>query len=329
MRRTALLIPSLLVFACSTEASDPPELTTLPVLTYNALTYNALTYNALSANARANPMMAKVPLDSNSYNGGVEELKGQLSDPTGRTQEFFHYLVTCALAPGQTVEYKDEIFGGTYDAVYEGQLGLCPSWHTDAASDMCRQVVSSCLIARQNAFGISVELSTRGHDGERNVLATDTAELDQFDWREGAFFGDVFGGLADGIDVHVDESGALKGDEFQVGEAMYTGMYACYSDVWSTPDAYMRDRICAGGGTNCVATSVGDCAGHPYLTPTYDRCKTTDDDPVAGDGDYQYCEDDSGLYWEHAITVWLDTPCDVVTGDNCGIVDGYSNDPAK
>lgn len=316
------------LLACSADESAAPELTTLPVLTYNALTYNALTYNALSANARANSLMPDVPLNTDSYNGGVEDLKYQLSDPSGRTQEFFHYLVTCALAPGQVVEYKDEIFGGTFSATYEGELGLCQSWYTGKASPECRQVVSSCLLARQNAFGVSVELSTRGHDGEHNVIPTDTAELDRFDWREGAFFGDVFGSLASGIDVHIDDAGNLKGDDFVIGESMYTRMYACYSDVWSTPDAYMMDRICAGGGTNCVATAVGDCYGNPSYTPNYYRCKYDDDDPVAGDGDYQYCEDNAGSLWENAVTVWLDKPCDIVTDpDHCG-TDGTGKDSA-
>jgi hypothetical protein len=313
--------------ACGAEVGDgeAPRLETIESMTYNSMTYNSMTYNALSANARANPVMPDVPLNSESYNGGVDELKGQLSDPTGRTQEFFHYLVTCALAPGQTVDYKDELFGGMYSATYEGQLGLCPRWHEDKASPECRQVVSSCLLARQNAFGVSVELSLRGHDGDANILPTDEEELKRFDWREGAFFGDVFGSLAPGIDVFIDDSGEVKGDQFIVGESMYTSMYACYSDVWSSPTAYMMDRICAGGGTNCVATSVGDCFGNPYYSPNYDRCKT-DDDLDPGDGDYQSCEDNLGSLWENALTVWLDEPCDVVTSpDACGTggSDGY------
>jgi hypothetical protein len=328
--RNAALVAALLVSGCATqvEGEDSPGLEQLDALTFNALTFNALTFNALSANARANPIMPDVPLDSDSYNGGIEDLKNQLSDPTGRTQEFFHYLVTCALEPGQTVDYKDELFGGLYSASYEGELGLCPSWHTGKASDACRQVVSSCLLSRQNAFGVSVQLSMRGHDGDTNVLKTEPDELKDFDWREGAFFGDVFGSLAQGIDVHVDDSGELKGDNFIVGESMYTRMYACYSDVWTLPDAYMQDRICAGGGTNCVATSVGDCYGHPTYTPNVWRCKTDDDEPEKDDGDYQYCEDNLGSAWENALTVWLDKPCDIVTSpDHCGVggADGYSD----
>lgn len=205
-----------------------------------------------------------------------------------------------------------------------------PCRYTDKASDECRQVVSSCLIARQNAFGVTVELSVRGHDGDRNVIPTDKVELERFDWREGAFFGDVFGSLASGIDVHVDGDGTVKGDNFVVGESMYTRMYACYSDVWNTPDAYMTDRICAGGGSNCVATSVGDCAGHPTYAPNYNRCKTDDDGPDWGDGDYQYCEDSLGWNWENALTVWLDKPCDIVSSDSCQVIGGDPNgEPQK
>lgn len=324
MRNEILAGMLVMSVACSADigGGSDVDLVDINVMTYNAMTYNAMTYNALSANATANKVMAEVPLSSESYNGGVEELKNQLSDPTGRTQEFFHYLVTCALEPGQRVEYKDEIHGGTFDATYDGQLGLCPDWHTDKPTDQCREVVSSCLLARQNAFGVSVALSMRGHAGSGDWLRTEEDEIKQFPWREGAFFGDVFGHLADGIDVHVDENGELVGDSFQIDDQpMYTNMYACYSDVWTTPEAYLHDRICAGGGVNCVAAQVGDCLGHPTYAPNMNRCATDDDGPEYGEGDYQFCEDHtgSGVIWENALTVWLEEPCAVVSEGNCDV----------
>jgi hypothetical protein len=302
-------------------------------LAYNALANNALAYNALSANAAANEVMVEVPLATDSYNGDVEELRNQLSDPTGRTQEFFRYLVSCALEPGQVVEYWDGISGGAFDATYEGEMGLCPDWNGDKPTDACRQVVSSCLLARQNAFGVSVQLSLRGHDGAMNWLETREDEIELFPWREGAFFGDVFGHLADGVDVHVDENGELLGDNFQIDDQpIYTNMFACYSDVWTSPEAYAQDRICAGGGVNCVAASVGDCYGHPTYSPTSDRCGVDDDGPEYGEGDYQFCADNtgSGQLWENALTVWLEDPCGVVSEGNCDVFgEGEFGDDGK
>jgi hypothetical protein len=269
-----------------------------------------MTHNALTANASAVPAMIENPLATESFDGSVSELKNQLSDDL--TQEFMHYLVGCALKPGQVVKYKDTLLGGIYDNHWEGELGLCTKWATDKASDECQQVVSACLLARVNAFGVTKPLSMRGHDADGSAIPLGPTEEGDFPWREGAFYGNVFdkAALHPDVNVFVGQNGEVQGRNFNVKGAIYRNMYACWSSIWSLPTAYEKDRICAGGGTNCAATAVGACRYHPTNGPTY-RCGTNDDAATGyGDQDYQVCLNKSATaYHKHAITVFLDDPC--------------------
>ena len=87
-----------------------------------------------------------------------------------------------------------------------------------------------------------------------------------------------------------------------------------------------KDRICAGGNTNCAATNVGACRYHQTFSPTF-RCAYHDDPATgAGDEDYQVCKDNTSpapQVWKNAITVFLKTPCSLYPkgqgGDACQV----------
>lgn len=163
MRLLQIALASLLLAtACGTE-EDEVESGEYPAISFNAISFNAISFNALSANAKANELMTKLPLATESYDfaTGAPELYFQLHDPL--TREFMSYLVSCALAPGQVVQWWDKLDGWAYYK-WEGSLGLCPSWATGPASQECQEIVSACLLARNNAFGKSVRLSFRGED---------------------------------------------------------------------------------------------------------------------------------------------------------------------
>jgi hypothetical protein len=311
------LLAAMLLFsgACAADIGDSsdPELDELEVMTLNAMTLNAMTLNALTANFEASQEMVVNPLATESYDGHVPALEYQLSDAL--TQEFMHYLVGCALKPGQVVEYKDVVFGGAYSNKWEGQLGLCPDWNYGPADQTCQEVVSACLLSRVNAFGVSVELSIRGHEADGSAIPLGPTEEYDFPWREGAFFGDVFdpAALADGVDIRVGKDGKVQGrDNVKVVGPIYKNMYACVSSVWNLPDAYAKDRVCAGGSTNCAAKNVGACRFHQTFAPNY-KCLLNDDPATgSGDKDYQACRDNMSptpVTWKHSLTVFLDNPC--------------------
>lgn len=457
VRRIGTYFFSLLLCGCAADIGEgtDPELDEAEGILYNGILYNGILYNSLTANAQANPVMAQVPLATESYDGRVPELKQQLSDSL--TQSFMGYLVSCALEPGQVVKYDEP----GWENQWEGAMGLCPDWNYGPASQECQEIVSSCLLARVNANGKAVEVSFRGHDGygleielgsevpsgdtyedktpvtalttecsvasssiwrecgwdhdfvgycgpgstvtvgagappasscasskigktydvgygtdsimrvcsgilgcktsdptfighadntcgtyqpsvtftcpssgyytvmtanrwSHRKVETATAanagymhasERQVFSWREGAFYGNLFGALHGQVDVHYDpQIGKVVGRQYVVEGAVYTNMWACYSNVWTYPDAYMKDRVCAGSATNCAATPVGACQYHATGSPTY-VCDYNDGDPVLGDSDYQGCKGKNGTYWKNAITTYLNDPCDVA-GDH-------------
>jgi hypothetical protein len=133
----------------------------------NSLTTQALVLNALSTNPTANHLLATGglaplfdPVAGNSY------LRLQLRDPDA--QSFMSYLVGCALPAGHHVLWKDPLTLTVRS--WEGQTGLCPQWKTGAPSQECKNRVSACLLARNNALGRRVELSLRGEDALQPTL---------------------------------------------------------------------------------------------------------------------------------------------------------------
>ncbi|WP_375768854.1 hypothetical protein NR798_45455 [Archangium gephyra] len=133
----------------------------------NSLTTQALVLNAISTNPTANTLVATGglaplfdPVTGNSY------LRLQLRDPDA--QSFMSYLVGCALPAGHNVLWKDPLTLAVRS--WEGKAGLCPQWETGAPSQVCKNRVSSCLLARNNALGRRVELSIRGEDALQPTL---------------------------------------------------------------------------------------------------------------------------------------------------------------
>ncbi|MBN1208995.1 MAG: hypothetical protein JXB05_29325 [Myxococcaceae bacterium] len=124
----------------------------------NSLTTQALIFNALSTNRVANQMLGSTPLTTLFNPPGDPYIQNQLRDPNA--QAFMPYLVSCALATGQNLAWRNPLTGT--NEVWRGKMGLCTEWATQPPSQACLERVSSCLLARNNAFGKRVELSARG-----------------------------------------------------------------------------------------------------------------------------------------------------------------------
>ncbi|WP_441285838.1 hypothetical protein ACSRUE_25350 [Sorangium sp. KYC3313] len=149
------------------------------------------------------------------------------------------------------------------------------------------------------------------------------AEVDVFGWREGAFYGNLWGDeplhprLAVGMN-EVDEKGkfhpAPTHSEFS-GQAIYQHAFACTGEYWTDHAAYVGERLCAGaeGEVDCVATSVGACDESLLVAecPPLHQCSVDDGGLVEGDRDFQQCKG-GGRTWRHPITVFLNHPSDVV-----------------
>ncbi|QSQ22120.1 hypothetical protein JY651_44470 [Pyxidicoccus parkwayensis] len=124
----------------------------------NKLSTSDLALNALTTNKQALDALTTGPLNSKAFATDAR-LKYQLEHPSA--YRVMKYLVGCALGPGQMVEWVNRSGVGTK---FEGEAGLCREWEKGAPSPECLGYVSACLLARNNAFGVEVELSMRGED---------------------------------------------------------------------------------------------------------------------------------------------------------------------
>lgn len=178
----AVIVATLGLSACAVDPGDVPSAE--PVgdvapegIWVNSLNADALTQNGLIANPDANGLMPAVALNTTNYSDsspyGV--FRNQLRYPP--TREMMSYLASCALSPGQSISYNDTNTGASYGP-WEGQLGLCPAWYTGPASATCQELVSACLLARVNAFGIKVDLSMRGRGAPSLLTASSVQTID-------------------------------------------------------------------------------------------------------------------------------------------------------
>ncbi len=129
-------------------------------ITYNALGSDALMFNSLTRNPKANITLSALSLREllNSGNAGPSYMDLQLLDPF--SVRFMEYAVGCALDADTDVSWENFINQTT--VTWNGELGLCPEWETDPLSEQCQELISACVLARNNAFGEEVLVSLRG-----------------------------------------------------------------------------------------------------------------------------------------------------------------------
>lgn len=268
---------------------NPPNPAATDSVTHNAMTFNAMTFNALMLHP--NEKLRDYSLQQVVAPGSPFE-PDLANDPYSR--EFFEYLVSCALPEGDAITWQAQ--------TWPGELGLCPAWKNSPPDLACQELVSSCLLARSNAYGEAVQISLRGLHTDDSPLPIGGTEADQFGWAEGGFFGNIF--CPDCIDarmsMQVDEgtlvyrlvkpglapievrcdtgSQELAAGARRVRDAchrrflaatqwqgvMYKSMFACWSPVWADGEAYTRRRICAGAAsTGGVVDDQKQCAAWP------------------------------------------------------------------
>lgn len=138
---------------------EEPELgtTAVPQIMLNQIMLNQIMLNGLTGTVENLQHLSTSPLADHTF-GPDGPLSMALHDPDARV--FMEYLVGCALSPDQEVSWQDPFSLAEHS--WRGALGLCPAWATGAPSVDCQEVVSACLLARENAHGKSVAVSSRG-----------------------------------------------------------------------------------------------------------------------------------------------------------------------
>ena len=293
--------------ALTTNALTANRLTTNALnantLTTNALNANLLAANALTANPKASELLIAKPLNTETLKDPYLNL--QLHDPGGR--QLLEYIVRCALKPTEKVQLTDKITGQTTE--FQGNIGLYPSWSSTRCGRECQELISACLLAHVNAFGVKAEISLSGPGRERTI-----SERDIFPIREAAFYGNLFGSANMGPSlnanpVQVEKDGRVVNRQIHLSPGSpvnpFTNLYACTSEIWSDPVNYLQLRVCATG--KCLAIFMGPCS---------QACAGDSNSANMSSGVYNNCKGTHCLQrWNQVLTTFLKQPCALVP--NC------------
>jgi hypothetical protein len=153
----------------------------------NALSSNALSSNALSSNA-----LSSNALSSNALAPGALAAIEAPGEAGNLNRLFLRYAVGCALSAAQSFSFSwTDSHGTARNETYHGELGIAPEWGAGPLSAAGQQLVSACLAARTNWYGIQVILSLRSSEDPLTVPAG-SAELTTYPDVEGVFWGNVF-----------------------------------------------------------------------------------------------------------------------------------------
>lgn len=157
--------------------SDPVGTVEQESVSDNGLSVNGLGTNGLSVNGLS---VNGLRIGSSSGNGlGSNGLTATTGLATTDFANWFadnpeadmvmRYIVKCALPSGQTLSYTPAGTSTTY--TWDGELGLASSWSSGNAPTLAeKQVVSACLAAHVNKFGVSVPISVLGLDGSGSPI---------------------------------------------------------------------------------------------------------------------------------------------------------------
>jgi hypothetical protein len=220
----------------NTTDGDPRALRPVPT---NGLSLDSELVTQLSVNALGTRSDdAEVVLD--------DATASKLSTPAGH--QLLKYVATCALPADQELVVGTERFPGYY--------GLAPEWATGTCGTQCQQWVSACLLAHVNAKGQPFPISLRGaHPG----LRTTPAAARDFNYREAAFYGNVFQRQA----------------------------HACWATIGGD-EQKLAGRVCGQLDGGCGFVITGACGGDP-LTQACEKS--------AADGGFSSCH--TGKFTEY------------------------------
>jgi len=261
-----LLVSLALLVGCSSESipdddvADAAEdaLVTDNALTTNALTTNALTTNALTTNALTTNALTTNALTTNAL--------AAIQDPGEQgllTREFLQYTVACAFKSNQAFDFTWTDSSNVVHAEhFVGQLGLAPQWRTGALGNTGKHMVSACLAAKTNYYGVHVTISVRSGESPLR-LSTNSPELADFANVEGAFWGNLW--------------------------TAQPYLNACFNGA-TVNNSRAHQRDCAAGHLNSDGT-IAECGIINIVGSCASACKKYN----AARGYYEDCRDQPGV----------------------------------
>jgi hypothetical protein len=153
-------------------------------LNTNGLTTNGLTTNGLTTNGLTTNGLTTNGLTTLTFQNWFE------ADPTERAMTM-KYIVLCAVPQGQSLTYVSPVTGRTY--TWSGLLGLAPTWASGQQPTVGeQQIITACLAAHANKYGVHIYLSVLGRDAVGNTIPYTSGELATYSEKEACFFGNTF-----------------------------------------------------------------------------------------------------------------------------------------
>lgn len=244
-----VVLSALVLVACGTEplpsepaalAQQSGELVTPNGLGLNGLSANGLSANGLSANGLA--------LNGLSANGLTHEsFTAWFTQAPSHADRMMRYIVRCAVPAGQVRTYADPQTQQTF--TWEGGLGLAPDWAGgQPASVVEQQVITACLAAHTNKFGLSVSISILGRGANDQAIPFTEAELHEYSRKEACFFGNLFNG--EGIYFGTDGPRLRDHESSSRACALSSHRFSHSSECPPLLDAGRCNRICERDGQN-------------------------------------------------------------------------------
>ncbi|WP_375770034.1 hypothetical protein NR798_03865 [Archangium gephyra] len=202
------VLTSVLVAGCGVEElpseEQGPALQTQAqaLVEDNGLSLNGLSLNGLSLNG--------LSLNGLSLNGlSTTDFSTWFNGNPAGNQQLMSYMVRCAVPANETRTFTNPATGVVY--TWQGGLGLAPDWAGGAPASLAeQQVISACLAAHANNYGLHVPISLLGRDSKEVAIPYSSEEMTTFARKESCFFGNVF--KNEGLFAGNDRS-ALASDE--------------------------------------------------------------------------------------------------------------------
>ena len=227
-----------------------------------------LNFNALLTNRNALPIVVGQQLGPGLFADQYIHL--QLADADARG--VFRYMYGCACAAGQSFSVPEGPQQPRSAATtYVGEVGLAPGWCGKGGpariSQRQLELVSACVAGRVNVRGNVTAVSLRNPE-EARTYQHDAV----FQWREAAFFGNIFSGPDDWVeDVQVLGDGVITGKnqrppKWPDQQSAFPNMFSCVSARWSDGAAYANARLCS-ADNGCVGNVAGMCVGQCTSSP--------------------------------------------------------------
>ncbi|MEO6772684.1 MAG: hypothetical protein ABI467_06630 [Kofleriaceae bacterium] len=182
---------ALVVLAGCLDASGPLASTADDLSSENGLSLNGLSLNGLSLNGLSLNGTSLNGLSLNGLDLGLATTKFTTwfqADPAGSALQL-GYLAKCAKPAGQNLTWTDPAMHTSY--TWPGELGLAPLWTNRAMTVAEQQVMSACMLAHANKFGVHIPIAIEGLAANGTVIARAANELTVYSIREAAFFGNT------------------------------------------------------------------------------------------------------------------------------------------